>query len=169
MLISIIAAVDEHGGLGWQGSLPWRLSADLKRFKSLTMGHHILMGRKTYESIGRVLPGRTTVIITRSPADRPAECSPPHCYVVGSIEAALELARANGETEAFIIGGGEIFAKVLPLADRLYLTSVHVTRPADVFFPEWDEENWREVERVMQTADEQNEYPFTFRLLERVR
>src|SRR5512139_3630480 len=109
MNISLIVAMDEERGIGKGGKVPWHLKADLQRFKALTMGHHLIVGRKTWESIGRPLAGRVMVIITRSPVYRPENC--PDCVVVDSLDAALEVARQAGEQEAFIGGGGEIFAQ----------------------------------------------------------
>ena len=163
MMISLIVAMNEDGGIGKMGRLPWRLGADLKRFKRLTIGHHVVMGRKTYESIGSPLPGRTMVVITRNP-DYHAE----GCFVVGSIEEALALTSARGEDEAFIIGGGEIFAQALPLAQRLYLTQVRTHANCDVFFPSFDPAEWAEVERKEHPADERNEHAFRYTLLQRV-
>jgi dihydrofolate reductase len=162
VIISLLVAMDERRGIGVDNRLPWRLSADLQRFKALTMGHHLIMGRRTYESIGRPLPGRTTVVLTRNPAFRPEGC-----LVAGSLEAALALAEGRGETEAFVVGGSAVFAAALPLAQRIYLTQVHALTPADVFFPAFDRSAWVEREMVYQPADEKNEYAFTFRLLER--
>ncbi|HWQ31842.1 MAG TPA: dihydrofolate reductase [Blastocatellia bacterium] len=162
MIVSLIVAMDERRGIGFEGRLPWRLSADLKRFKALTMGHHLIAGRKTYESIGRPLPGRTMIIVTRDP-DYQAE----GCLIAHSVDEALALARARGETEAFIIGGAEIYAQTLERADRLYLTQVHAITDADVFFPAFDESAWREQEVSPHEAGEKNQYPSTFKLLVR--
>lgn len=162
MIVSLIVAMDERRGIGFEGRLPWRLSADLKRFKALTMGHHLIAGRKTYESIGKPLPGRTMIVITRDP-DYQAE----GCLIAHSVDEALALARARGETEAFIIGGAEIYAQTLERADRLYLTQVHAITDADVFFPAFDESAWREQEVSSHEAGEKNQYPSTFKLLVR--
>jgi dihydrofolate reductase len=173
MIVSLIAALDELGGIGWQGELPWRLSADQKRFKRITMGHHLIMGRKTYESIGQPLPGRFSIIITRQEDYQPPGCPPsdlpPACAVVHSLETALELACQRGETEVFIIGGAEIYQAGLPRAGRLYLTTVHTRdAPADVFFPTFDPNQWQERQYFFHPPDEKNEYGFTFRILERI-
>jgi dihydrofolate reductase len=138
LIVSLIAAMDEKRGIGLRGSLPWHLSSDLKRFKSLTTGHHIVMGRKTYQSIGRPLPGRTTVIISRN-----NEYAVDGCLVAHSLEEALDIARRNGEDEVFVIGGGEIFDQAVPFASRLYLTTVHAITGADVFFPDLRLEDWQ--------------------------
>lgn len=164
MRISLIVALDQQGGIGRQGVLPWHLSTDLRRFKTLTMGHHMLMGRKTWESIGRALPGRISIVITRQ-HDYPA----PGAVVVPSLVVGLEMVRAQGEQEAFIIGGAEIFAAGLPYADRLYLTRVHTSiQDADVYFPELKAGRWKLVEEHQFPADERNEYATTFQILDRI-
>src|SRR5690349_14530681 len=120
MIVSIIAAMDEARGIGINNSLPWRLSSDLKRFKSLTMGHHIVVGRHTFESIGKPLPGRHTIILTNR-----RSFSAAGCLVADSLEAALDIAKQRGETEVFVCGGARVFQEALPTADRFYLTIVH--------------------------------------------
>ncbi|HSE98913.1 MAG TPA: dihydrofolate reductase [Blastocatellia bacterium] len=162
MIISIIVAMDEKGGIGRDNRLPWRLSADLKKFKELTMGHHIILGRKTFESIGRPLPGRHSVIVTHQPGYI-AE----GCFVVHSLDDALRFAREQGENESFICGGAEIYAQALGRTDRIYLTRVHAVVGADTFFPEWDESEWQVEESYHHPADEKNEHSFTFKLLTR--
>jgi dihydrofolate reductase len=154
------------GGIGVENRLPWRLSADLKRFRELTMGHHLIVGRKTYESIGKALPGRHTIIVTRntnyfSPDD------PESCSVVHSFMEALDLARARGETEVFVCGGADIYAQALAIADRLYLTFVEAEIEADTYFPKWDERDWSEEKCVHIAADEKNQYPSTFKIFVR--
>ena len=162
MIISLIVAVDEKRGIGRAGKLPWRLSADMKKFRELTMGHHLIVGRKTFESIGRPLPGRQTIVVTRDACFKPEGC-----LVTDSIQEALALAQKRGETEVFVIGGAEIYAHTLDLADRLYLTQVHAEVNADTFFPPFRPEEWTETQSNLQAADEKNEYSFTFKLLER--
>ncbi len=162
MTLSIIAALGRNHAIGYQNTLPWRLPADLQRFKQLTMGHHILMGRKTFESIGRPLPGRTSIIITRQP-DYQAE----GCWIVHSLEAALALAQARGEQEAFVIGGADIYAQALPLADRMYLTWVEAEPEADAFFPAFDEVGWETSDEVEFAADEKHPYAMRFVTLKR--
>lgn len=164
MIISLLVAMDEKRGIGKDGKLPWRMSADLKRFRELTMGHHLIVGRKTFESIGKALPGRRTIVVTRNP-----ELQPEGCMVAASLEAAVETARMNEETEAFVIGGADIYAQALDLADRVYLTEVHAEVDADTFFPEFDRSAWTEKECSYQPADEKNHHACTFRLLERKR
>jgi dihydrofolate reductase len=162
VIISLIAAMDEERGIGVEGRLPWHLPADLKRFKSLTMGHHLIMGRKTFESIGRPLPGRTTIIVTRNPTFQPEGC-----LVAHSFDTAVEFARLDLEDEVFIIGGEDIFVQAIELADRIYLTQVHTSLPADVYFPEYSAEDWLETDSEYHPADENNHYPFTYKILQR--
>jgi dihydrofolate reductase len=168
VIVSLIAAMDRTRAIGIDKRLPWRLSADLRRFRELTMGHHIIVGRKTFESIGRALPGRRTIIVTRnenyqSPADSE------NLSIVHSVEEAIELARERDETELFVCGGAEIYAQTIGLADRLYLTFVETEAAADVFFPEWDESEWEVRESVFHSADEKNQFPFLFKSLYRKR
>ena len=163
MIISIIVAMDETRGIGLDGRLPWHLPADLKRFKSLTMGHHLIMGRKTFASIGRPLPGRTTIIVTRDQSFQPEGC-----LVAHSLETALEFARLDLEDDVFVIGGAEIFVQAIELADRIYLSQVHSSLPADVYFPEFAAADWQEIDSEYHPADEKNRYPFTYKTLARV-
>ena len=155
--------MDETRGIGVEGRLPWHLPADLKRFKSLTMGHHLIMGRKTFESIGRPLPGRTTIIVTRDQSFQPEGC-----LVAHSLETALEFARLDLENDVFVIGGAEIFVQAIELADRIYLTQVHSSLPADVYFPEFAAADWQETDSEYHPADEKNRFPFTYKTLARV-
>lgn len=164
MDVSLIVAMDEAGGIGLAGRLPWRLSADLRHFKQRTLGHHLIMGRKTFESIGRSLPGRTTLILSRNENYTQPTCQAPSCRVFPSLESALAFAREAGDEETFIVGGSEIFRQALPVATRLYLTRVHAQTQADVFFPEFELSGWRLQETFFQPADEKNEFPFTFSL-----
>lgn len=169
MLISLIVAMDEKRGIGENGALPWHLSADLKRFKALTMGHFMIMGRKTFDSIGRALPGRTTIVVTRNPVYSFAarEISGQSLLIAHSLDQALEIAAATGETETFVIGGGDVFAQILPQADRIYLTAVNALVDCDTFFPPYDENNWRVMEEKFVPADEKNQYASIYRRLER--
>jgi dihydrofolate reductase len=162
VIISLIVAMDEQRGIGVEGRLPWHLPADLKRFKSLTMGHHLIMGRKTYESIGNPLPGRTMIIVTRNP-----NYQPDGCMVARSLETAIEFARMGMDNEAFIIGGGDLFEQSIDLADRIYLSQIHATLPADVYFPEISSDDWQETKSEHFPADENNLHDFTFIILER--
>ena len=162
MIISIIAAMDRKRGIGVDNKLPWRLSADLKRFRELTMGHHVIVGRKTFESIGRPLPGRRMIVVTRD-VNYKAE----GCKVAHSVEDAINLAPERGESEVFICGGAEIYAQTIEIVDRMYLTFVDAEVAADTFFPEFDEREWNERESFYQPADEKNQYAFTFKLMTR--
>jgi dihydrofolate reductase len=159
VIVSIIAAMDRKCGIGVDNKLPWRLSADLKRFRELTMGHHIIVGRKTFESIGRPLPGRRMIVVTRDRNYKAEGCDLAH-----SVEDATRLARERGESEVFICGGAEIYAQSIGIVGRMYLTFVGAEVAADTFFPEFDEQKWDELESVYQPADEKNQYPFTFKL-----
>jgi dihydrofolate reductase len=165
MIISLIVAMDENRGIGRAGSLPWHLPADLKRFKELTTGHYLIMGRKTFDSIGRALPGRTSIIITRNRSFLPAISDLTQLKIAHSLGEALSIAEAAGESEAFIIGGGEIFQQAMPLADRIYLTQIHAQLPCDTFFPELDPSEWQIREEIYQAADDRNIYPTTFQAL----
>jgi dihydrofolate reductase len=163
MRISLLVAMDENRGIGIENRLPWRLSTDLKRFKSLTMGHCLVMGRKTYESIGRSLPGRTMILISRNPAYLANGC-----LIAHSVDEALNMAKTSGESEVFIIGGGEVFSQTIDIADRIYLTYVHSQVVADTYFPEISASQWMQLESVDYPAGENDQYPHTYRILERV-
>lgn len=162
MRVSIIAAVAHNGVIGRDGELPWRLPADLRFFKRVTMGHHIVMGRKTWESIGRPLPGRTIVVLTRGGAQEI-----PGVRFVRDLPAGLAVAEAAGDTEAFVIGGAEVFASALERAERLYLTRVHADVEGDVCFPPFDEHPWVEVAREEHAADDDHALAFAICTLER--
>lgn len=163
MRVSLIVAAAENGVIGRGGVLPWRLSADLKHFKQLTLGHHLIMGRKTYDSIGRMLPGRTTVVISRQ-RDLPL---PQACRLAASFDDALRIAQEAGDDEAFIIGGAAIYRLALPRADRIYLTAVHAQIDGDTYFREFDPSDWTLVEDQPHAADAKNEYDYSFRVYER--
>lgn len=160
MHISLIVALAENHVIGANNRLLWRLPAELQYFKRTTIGKPIIMGRKTHESIGRALPGRRNIVISRQ-ADFQAE----GCDVVDSLDAALALVKDC--EEVMIIGGAQIYQQALPLADRLYLTWVHHAFEGDTFFPAWSPEQWREISREQRAADEQNPYDLTFTVLER--
>lgn len=159
MTLSIIVAVAENGVIGDRNRLLWHISEDLKRFKALTTGHPVVMGRKTYESLGRPLPDRTNVVVTRQAMELPG------CRVIHSLAEALTLFPA-GE-EVFIIGGAEIYAQALPLADRFYLTRVMHPYAGDTRFPEWDEQAWRLVESEAFPCGKAYPWPFVFETYER--
>ncbi len=162
MIISLIAAVDEQGGIGKDNQLPWHLSSDLKRFKRLTMEHHVVMGRKTYETIGRSLPGRIMIVITHQ-----EQYIADHCLVMHSLEDAIRKAEEDGESELFIIGGGEIFAQALSKADTIYLTVVRTYIQGDVFFPEIDPVKWVVVSKEKITRQGKDDYPSEFKVIKR--
>lgn len=156
-MITIIAAIAENNALGKNNDLIWHLPADLKRFKKLTTGHYILMGRNTYESIGKPLPNRTSVIITRN-----KDYFKDGCLTVNSLEEALQL--ASKEDEVFIIGGAQIYNYALEnnFADALEITLVHKEFDADVYFPEIDKTIWKETNREFFKADEKNKLDYSF-------
>ncbi len=156
----LVAALDRNRAIGRANALPWRIAADLARFKRLTLGHPVVMGRKTYDSIGRPLPGRTNIVITR---DR--SLAIPGCVVVGSLDEAI--AAAGAADEIFVIGGGEIYALALPRADRLELTEVETAIEGDAWFPEWDRAGFREVARERH-VDAASGLAFSFVTYERI-
>jgi dihydrofolate reductase len=160
-VIVLVAAVAENGVIGRDNTLPWRIKSDLQYFKSITMGRPVVMGRKTFESIGKPLPGRTNIVITRD-----KEFSAPGISVAHDIDEALALARsdakARGAGEIAVIGGTEIFKQTLPLADKLALTIVHARPEGDTFWPEIDPKEWQEVERKPQVKGPQDDCDFTF-------
>ena len=157
MKISLVAAIAENAAIGLGGDLPWRLPADQRHFKELTTGHCLVMGRKTFDSIGRrPLPGRLHIVISR---DRTFQAE--GVLVATDLDTALDLARARGEAEAFIAGGTEIYALALPLVDCLHLTRVHAEVDADTFFPPYDEREWKLVRETHHEADDRNEYSFS--------
>jgi dihydrofolate reductase len=163
MRASIIAAVSTNGVIGRGNGLPWRLSTDLKRLKALTMGHHYIQGRKTYDTVGRPLPGRINIVITRQP-----DFAPEGIVVVHSLDEALRVAAAAGDDEPFIAGGAQIFAQALHVADRMYLTRVHAEVEGDTYFPDFDDvSEWQLTDSEHFDVDEKNEYPFSFLTYER--
>jgi dihydrofolate reductase len=163
MKISLIVAMASNRAIGLDNKMPWHLSADLKKFKKITMGAPILMGRKTHESIGRALPGRTNIIVSRNPAYQPlAETG---CLVFNDIEKALESCREF--SEVFVIGGSDFYKSMLPVADTLYLTKIHQEFPGDTFFPELNDDQWREVEREDIHNDPDVDFSYSFLKLEK--
>lgn len=167
MKIALICAMAENRVIGRNNSLPWHLSEDLKYFKRTTMGNSIIMGRKTWESIGRALPGRTNIVVSTNP-DYAAE----RARVVSSLEQATSLAESisaiDGSEEAFIIGGAGLYQAALPLADRFHLTRVHAEVEGDTYLAEFDEADWREIAREDYSPDETNPYAYSICLLERM-
>ena len=160
-MISIIVAASANNVIGAQGELPWRLSDDLKRFKAVTMGKPVVMGRKTWESIGRALPGRQNIVITRQ-----ADFAADGCDVVQSTDTAI--AAAGDVAEIMVIGGSQVYELFLPVAQRLYLTRVHADVDGDAFFPMVDESQWRPIGDEPHAADDRNEFDFSFRTYERI-
>ena len=162
MIISTIVAVAKNNVIGRDNDIPWYLPADLKYFKKITTGHHILMGRKCYQSIGRPLPNRTNVIITRDPFFISS-----NCVVCHSIEEGIDQAYANGEEELFIIGGGTIYDQTSHLWNKIYLTEVDLEVEGDVFFPEINSSEWEITDKQKLKADEKNEFDYVFKTLVR--
>ncbi len=162
MIVSAIVAVAKNNVMGKDNDIPWYLPADLKYFKATTLNRHIIMGRKTFQSIGRPLPKRTNIVITRQPFFIASGCLTSH-----SVEHALSLAHDNGEEEAFIIGGGQIYEMSMPYWDRLYLTEVDLEIDGDVFFPKINFDEWNLKVNDLHEADEKNEHPYTFKIYEK--
>ena len=161
MNISIVVAAAENGVIGKDNQLLWKLSSDLKRFKQITSNHFILMGRKTFESIGKPLPNRTTLIISRN-----KECIYENCSVFSSIHEAIVFAAQQNQTEIFVIGGGEIYKQILPLANTIHLTLVHTEMEGDTYF-EYDDSNWEVTHSEFIPKDDKNEYDSTYFILNR--
>lgn len=160
-MISFIVAMDENRVIGKDNQLPWRLPEDLKFFKRVTMGHPIAMGRKTHESIGRVLPGRENIVITRQGDYRSADCT-----VFHSVEDFVMYSKKQSD-EIFVIGGAEIFNETFNFADRLYITSIHEEFAGDTFFPEFELSKWELVSSEKGLKDDKNPYDYEFRIYER--
>lgn len=167
MRLSVIVAVAENGVLGKNNALPWYLPEDLKYFRQTTMGKPIVMGRKTFESIGKPLPGRSNIVVSRNPDYRAEGVT-----VVGSLPEALELATdiavIDGKDELMVIGGAAIYAAAIPLADRLYITEVHAEVAGDAHLPEVDWSEWQELARERHAAAEPNPYDFSFVVYQRL-
>ncbi|HIO92441.1 MAG TPA: type 3 dihydrofolate reductase [Leucothrix mucor] len=166
MKISMIAAMAHQRVIGKDQKMPWHLPADLAFFKKTTMGSPILMGRKTYESIGRPLPGRLNLVVTRSPDLKIAGCE-----VVTSLEQAMSVAqeKSSDSNEVFITGGSHLYKSFLDKADRLYLTMIDADLEGDTYFPDYTQYNWQEVDHEDHQADDKNIYPYSFVTLDRVR
>ncbi|HEY0801458.1 MAG TPA: dihydrofolate reductase, partial [Steroidobacteraceae bacterium] len=160
-VVELVVATAENAVIGRAGRLPWHLPADLRHFKALTMGHHVLMGRKTYESIGKALPGRTNWVLSRSRDFAPADCK-----VVQTLEEAQS--SVAEESSLMVIGGAEIYRLCLSRARRIYLTLVHTEiEDGDTFFADWRGPGWNESSRERHEADAKNAYPYSFITLER--
>lgn len=163
MLVSIIVAMGNNRVIGNKNALPWSLPADLEHFRQLTKGKPVIMGQKTFESIGRPLPERTNIVLTRDRLFRF-----PGCTVVYSVEEALKAVEGKFE-EAMIIGGASVYAQFLPLANKMYLTLVEGDLEGDTFFPEFNRSDWKEVERTENLPDKDNLYKYTFLTLEKIK
>jgi len=164
MIISAIVATAKNNVIGQDNNIPWYLPADLKYFKKTTLGHHIIMGRKSFISIGRPLPKRTNIVVTRDPFFIASGC-----IVSYSIEEAISLAKANGEEEVFIIGGGQVYEQCLPFLDRIYLTKVDLEVEGSVHFPEIVKDDWELIKEEHHLPDEKNEHAYAFQVLERIK
>lgn len=151
--VNIVVAMADNGVIGRDGGLPWHLPGDLRRFREVTMGHPLVMGRRTHESIGRVLPGRLNIVISRDPS-----CAAAGCVVVPTLQAAL--AAAGDAREIMVVGGAAVYAAALPLAGRLFITEVHATVTGDVRFPACDRREWREVAREPHVGEGEHDYSF---------
>lgn len=160
MRLSIITAMAANRVIGVENRLPWNLPEDLQHFKALTMGHHIVMGRKTYDSIGKPLPGRTTIIVTRN-----MDYAVPGCIAVNSIDAALTV--SHGDSEVFFVGGAELYAQALPIADRIYLTEIKRDFPGDAHFPQFDLAQWHETSRDKRSTTGSEPYEYHFVVYDR--
>jgi dihydrofolate reductase len=159
-VIALVVAMDRQGVIGAKGKLPWHLPADLKHFRAITWGKPIVMGRKTHESIGRLLPGRENIVVSRTLGFE----SPGRVVVRSVVEALMHTREAP---EVMVIGGAALYAEILPLAHRIYLTEVHAEFDGDTYFPPYDRAAWREQQRIDHPVDELNPYPYSFVLLER--
>ena len=160
-MISLIWAMDENGLIGNKNALPWHLPADLKFFKNTTMGLPIAMGRKTWDSLGRPLPGRENIVITRNPMFTTKGCT-----VLNSVDALVQYSQ-NNERDIFVIGGAEIYKLVLPFANRLYLTRIHAQFNGDTYFPELNMSDWELISKEKGNRDEDNPYDYYFEIYER--
>jgi len=158
--ISLLVAMASNRTIGMENTLPWHLPADLRHFKALTIGHHIVMGRKTFDSIGKPLPGRVSVVITRNPS-----YSPLGVTVVNSLDTAITA--CGDDDEIFVIGGAEIYRQAINIADRIYLTEIDADIAGDAHFAEFDKAEWQETERVSHAPDEKNSYPYHFVIFDR--
>lgn len=158
--VSIIVAMAKNRVIGARNAIPWRLPGELALFKRITMGHHIVMGRQTWESIGRLLPGRTSIVVTRNPDYRV-----PGAIVAGSLEKAL--IACGDDSEVFVIGGAQLYAAALPVANRLYLTIVETDVAGDTLMPDFDLSRWQLVSHESHAADERNPHPYTLHVYDR--
>ena len=163
-VLSIIVAYDKKQGIGIDNNLPWKLSYDLKNFKKITENNYIVMGRKTFESIGKALPKRRNIILSRQ-----ANYSPDNqCIIVNNIKYVLQLAETKPSHEIFIIGGAEIYKEFLPFIRRLYITEVHTTKKTDVFFPKWEKTQFKRLGCRYYAKNKYNEHAFEFTVWEKL-
>lgn len=163
MTISAIVALARNGVIGVNNQIPWYLPADLRFFKKTTMGHHVIMGRRTFMSIGKALPGRTNIVVSRNPFFL-AE----GVFVAHSLVEALQMALANGETEAFVIGGGDLYAQSMPYLDKLYVTRVDADVTGDTYFPQILSDQWKQVSCTGYPSDDRNAHPYAIEQYERI-
>jgi dihydrofolate reductase len=164
MRLSIIAALSTNNVIGRSSDIPWRQSTDLKRLKAMTMGHHMILGRKTWDTLGKPLPGRTMVVITHQD-----NFAPEGVIVVKSLEDAIQFVEQSGDEEPFIAGGAQIYEQSMHRADRMYLTRVHADVQGDTFFPDFDDvSEWRLIDSEHFEADDKNQYPYSFLTYERL-
>jgi dihydrofolate reductase len=164
MLLSAITAVAENNVIGKDNALPWRLPADMRYFKNTTMGHAVIMGRKTYDSFGKALPGRTNIVVTTR-----SSLALPDAVVVHSVEEAVTKAREIEPSEAFVLGGAQIYGEMLPVTDRIYLTRIFESFEGDAFFPRLESGDWELVSEDSHEPDEKNRYAYSFQLWKRLR
>jgi dihydrofolate reductase len=164
MIVSCIVAAAKNNVIGKDNDIPWHLPADLQYFKKITLDHHIIMGRNCYLSIGRPLPKRTNIILTRDPYFISS-----NCFIVHSINEALEIAHNNGEEEVFIVGGGTIYAQTIDLWDKLYFTEVDLEVKGNIFFPELDMQQWKLISEDSHKKDEKNKFNYNFKIYEKIR
>jgi dihydrofolate reductase len=162
MVVSTIVATAKNNVIGKDNDIPWYLPADLKYFKKTTLNHHIIMGRNCYESIGKPLPKRTNMVLTRNPFYIVS-----NCYVLHSLEEALQIAEENGEEEAFIIGGAQIYELGMKYSNKLYLTEVDLEVEGDIIFPKLNMDEWELLSEEAHQADEKNEHNYTFKIFQK--
>jgi dihydrofolate reductase len=166
MIVSAIAALSKNKVIGKNNDLPWRLPDDMKFFMETTKGHHVIMGRKNYDSLQdkfKPLPNRTNIVITRQ-----KDFKAPGCIVLNAVEPGLEIARKNSEEECFIIGGAEIYKLAMPYTTRLYMTEIDADIEGDTYFPDFKKEEWKEISRKHHPADERHKYAFDFVIYDRI-
>jgi dihydrofolate reductase len=162
MIVSAIVAMNKDRIIGYENQIPWHLSADLKYFKKITMNHHILMGRKCFESIGNPLPGRTNIIVTHNPYFIVS-----NCIIVHSLDEGILWSKKNNENEIFIIGGGEIYKQSVHLWNKLYVTLVDIDCKGDTYFPDMNWNEWKVLSKEDHSADEKNEMNYSFVVYEK--